>query len=250
MACLHITVLQCSSRAQPVRPAAAAQQQRLPAPVLGCRKLPCCRRRRAPPASAAAAAAAGGVGEPLPQVEADTIIDPDGTVRAQPQSAEDRRDLWKRAIKLPMYSVGWAPILVSAAAAYVKTGACDPTRTLLLCVAATAIIGWLNLRCGAGRGRGCGQAGQAAANLHGSPCCRPCSPCTSPTLRPCALQPLPPLGSNDVFDGLTGVDKSKPESMVAMLGGNARLVFGLATALLLGGASLLYWLLQAAVRAL
>lgn len=62
-------------------------------------------------AAAAAAAAAGSPGEP-PLVEADTIIEPDGTVTAQPQNAEDRKDLWRRAIKLPMYSVGWAPILV------------------------------------------------------------------------------------------------------------------------------------------
>lgn len=134
-------------------------------------------------------------------VEADTIIDPDGTVRLQPQSTEDRRDLWRRAIKLPMYSVGWAPILVSAASAYVQTGAFDFVRTLLLCVAATAVIGWLNL-------------------------------------------------SNDVFDAATGVDRSnKPESVVNLLGGDrraAQLVFAAATALLLGGAGLLFWLLQTA----
>ncbi|KAI3438518.1 hypothetical protein D9Q98_000946 [Chlorella vulgaris] len=147
-------------------------------------------------AAAAAAAAAGSPGEP-PLVEADTIIEPDGTVTAQPQNAEDRKDLWRRAIKLPMYSVGWAPILVSAAAAYVQTGAFNPVRTLLLCVAATAIIAWLNL-------------------------------------------------SNDVFDGVTGVDKTKPESMVNMLGGNARLVFLLATAFLAAGGGLLVWLLQGA----
>lgn len=39
---------------------------------------------------------------------------------------------------------------VSAAAAYMQTGTFDPARTLLLCLAATAIIGWLNLRCAAG----------------------------------------------------------------------------------------------------
>lgn len=39
---------------------------------------------------------------------------------------------------------------VSAAAAYMQTGTFDPARTLLLCLAATAIIGWLNLRCVAG----------------------------------------------------------------------------------------------------
>jgi hypothetical protein len=38
------------------------------------------------------------------------------------------------------------PVQVSAAAAFVKTGAFDPARTLLLLLAATAIIAWLNLR--------------------------------------------------------------------------------------------------------
>lgn len=37
-------------------------------------------------------------------------------------------------------------VQVSAASAYVQTGAFDFVRTLLLCVAATAVIGWLNLR--------------------------------------------------------------------------------------------------------
>lgn len=201
-----------------------------------------CRRplqpRGLPPPAAAAGQWPGGTDrqeqqqeQPQPTdrqlVEADTIIDPDGTVRLQPQSVEDRRDLWKRAIKLPMYSVGWAPILVgsglagldgaaldrcmlsseggaasdreefyqpaaaevvavggaawhckegpplcqhacaalnaqlalaawlqvSAASAYVQTGTFDVVRTLLLCVAATAVIGWLNLRCGGMRSR-------------------------------------------------------------------------------------------------
>lgn len=40
------------------------------------------------------------------------------------------------------------PPQVSAAAAYVQTGAFAPARTLLLCLAATAIIAWLNLRWG------------------------------------------------------------------------------------------------------
>ena len=108
-----------SSAAQ--RRPAAQQLQAQPSAALGLRPLlPGCRRgcrwRPAPqqlaPAAAAAAAAAGSEGDLRPQVEADSIIDPDGTVHLQPQSAEDRKDLWRRAIKLPMYSVGWAPILV------------------------------------------------------------------------------------------------------------------------------------------
>jgi hypothetical protein len=80
--------------------------------------LPCQRRRhpRPPPllkgVAAAAAAADSGGGLVRQAVEADSIIDPDGTVHAQPQSGEEQRQLWASAIKLPMYSVGWAPILV------------------------------------------------------------------------------------------------------------------------------------------
>jgi hypothetical protein len=100
----------------------AAQPQRLRLPrqmQLACPSFraapwPGCRRRCHPDV---AAAAAGGSSQQEPRlIEADTIIEPDGTIRLQPQSAEDRRDLWKRAIKLPMYSVGWAPILVSGPA--------------------------------------------------------------------------------------------------------------------------------------
>lgn len=120
-----------ASLALPVQPLCSAAQRRPTAqqpatqpsaalglrPLLpGCRR--CCRWRPAPPplapAAAAAGSAAGADGQLRPQVEADTIIDPDGTVHLQPQSAEDRKDLWRRAIKLPMYSVGWAPILVSS----------------------------------------------------------------------------------------------------------------------------------------
>jgi hypothetical protein len=46
----------------------------------------------------------------------------------------------------PACAVACRSLQVSAAAAYVKTGAFDPARTLLLCLAATAIIAWLNLR--------------------------------------------------------------------------------------------------------
>ena len=50
-----------------------------------------------------------------------------------------------------------------------------------------------------------------------------------------------------MFDGVTGVDKTKPESVVNLLGGNARLVFLAATVLLLAGGGLLFWLLESAV---
>lgn len=121
-----------SSSAQPRR-LLAAQQLR------SAQLLPCCRRlqpRGPPPAAAAAGQWPGGADRQQQQqqqqpdrqvVEADTIIDPDGTVRLQPQSTEDRRDLWRRAIKLPMYSVGWAPILVGAG-----LGAWAGTRCVVL----------------------------------------------------------------------------------------------------------------------
>ena len=50
-----------------------------------------------------------------------------------------------------------------------------------------------------------------------------------------------------MFDGVTGVDKTKPESVVNLLGGNARLVFLIATVLLVAGGGLLFWLLESAV---
>ena len=53
-----------------------------------------------------------------------------------------------------------------------------------------------------------------------------------------------------MFDWATGVDGrgNKPESVVALLGGNVRAVFALATAVLAGGAGLLFWLLQVRCR--
>jgi len=94
--------------------------------------------------------------------------------------------------------VGLAPILVSATAAFIYTGAFAPLRTLGFCVASIAIIAWLNL-------------------------------------------------SNDVFDSMTGVDKTKAESVVNLTGSKKR-VFVAAHALLLGGAALLFHLLSSVVR--
>lgn len=77
----------------------------------------------------------------------DGIIGPDGEVikRARNTLSEEQKALWKRAIKLPMYSVGLVPVLVSATAAFVHFGSFNPLKTLGLCVAAVAIIAWLNL---------------------------------------------------------------------------------------------------------
>ena len=76
----------------------------------------------------------------------DGIIGPDGeVVKRAPLDPAESRALWKRAIKLPMYSVGIAPVLLSATAAFVYTGSFQPLKTLGLCVASAAIIAWLNL---------------------------------------------------------------------------------------------------------
>ena len=97
-----------------------------------------------------------------------------------------------------MYSVGIAPVIVSAMAAWVHSGYINPLRTLGFCVAAIAIIGWLNL-------------------------------------------------SNDVFDSTTGVDKTKPESVVNLTGSRKRVLL-VAVALLLSGGGLLFKLLSTVVR--
>jgi 1,4-dihydroxy-2-naphthoate octaprenyltransferase len=114
-----------------------------------------CRLRRPAPriACSAGAAAAPFPGQPPPEggaarplLSPDGIIDPDGTVVKQaPPDPEQLRLLWKAAVKAPMYSVGLMPILVSAAAAYVGTGAFAPLRTLGFLASAVAIIAWLNL---------------------------------------------------------------------------------------------------------
>ena len=82
----------------------------------------------------------------LPLLSPDGIIDPDGIIIKQsPRDIETKKKLWKAAIKLPMYSVGVAPILVSATAAFVYNNSFMPLRTIALCFCAIAIIAWLNL---------------------------------------------------------------------------------------------------------
>ncbi|GAB4824004.1 hypothetical protein N2152v2_011050 [Parachlorella kessleri] len=106
--------------------------------------------------------------EGRPVLEADVIIDPEGHIEqrpttlqqlaqpaaaaealgqaaTQPLTADEKRLLWKQAIKLPMYSVGVMPILVSAAAVFLQTNSLNLGRTLLFMLAATCIIAWLNL---------------------------------------------------------------------------------------------------------
>jgi len=94
-----------------------------------------------------------------------------------------------RAIKPPMYSVGYIPVLVGAAAVFLETGTLPMLRILGLLAAAISIIAWLNL-------------------------------------------------SNDAFDATTGVDETKPESVVNLTG-NRPLVFWLSVAFLVVGVSLL-----------
>jgi hypothetical protein len=147
------------------------------------------------------------------------------------------------------------PAQVSAAAAFVKTGAFNPARTLLLLLAATAIIAWLNLRWagwftystveGAWR-----LASPPAAHCDTLPsgAAAAAGKAASPHLpSSTAAFLLLPACSNDVFDSVTGVDTTKPESVVNLLGGNARLVFLIATTLLVAGGGLLFWLLESAV---
>lgn len=113
------------------------------------RSLPPLRPLRRPhrPKASAAHASSTGEEESGNAITPDGIIGPDGEIikRAQNTVSEEQRALWKRAIKLPMYSVGLAPVLVSATAAFVHFGTFNPLKTLGLCIAAVAIIAWLNL---------------------------------------------------------------------------------------------------------
>lgn len=68
--------------------------------------------------------------------------------RASPvnYAPKDRKQLWKAAIKLPMYSVGVVPVLVGAAAAYLEHSMMPWTRVAALLVGSICVIAWLNLR--------------------------------------------------------------------------------------------------------
>lgn len=110
------------------------------------------RRSSARCVSACSAAAAQPEEPARPLLVPDSIIDPDGRVRRPEQpvtlasvSPEERRQLWKAAIKLPMYSVAIVPVVVSAAAAYTYAGAWEPARAALLALGAVAVIAWMNL---------------------------------------------------------------------------------------------------------
>lgn len=157
-------------------------------------------RLHSPPNSFPAAASPPPPDSSRPIVQPDAIISPDGAYSSTTSpSPDDKSALWKRAIKLPMYSVGIMPILISAMAVNAQTGSFNPTTILLFSFAAICIIAWLNL-------------------------------------------------SNDVFDSVTGVDKSKKESVVN-LSGNRTMVFLIANALLLVGAGLLFYMIQSTLVA-
>ncbi|KXZ53979.1 hypothetical protein GPECTOR_6g899 [Gonium pectorale] len=103
------------------------------------------------------------------------------------------------AIKPPMYSVGFMPVLVAGAAVFVTHGVLPWGRVGGLVLASILVIAWLNL-------------------------------------------------SNDAFDANTGVDNTKPESVVNLLGGPSRrtAVLVLAKSLLAAGVGLLAHLIASA----
>mmetsp|Transcript_9259 Transcript_9259/g.37412 ORF Transcript_9259/g.37412 Transcript_9259/m.37412 type:complete len:551 (-) Transcript_9259:129-1781(-) len=89
----------------------------------------------------------------------------------QPNPQPTRAELWRRAIKLPMYSVALAPLAVAGALCHHWYGCVNVPQWASLCAGACLVIAWLNL-------------------------------------------------SNDAWDAATGVDDSKPESVVRLLGGD------------------------------
>ena len=97
-----------------------------------------------------------------------------------------RAELWWRAIKLPMYSVAWIPILCAASLVYLKFGVVDVSSVSELVLGSAGVVAWLNL-------------------------------------------------SNDAWDASTTVDATKPESVVNLMGGNAKVVHAMAWAALLAG---------------
>ena len=53
--------------------------------------------------------------------------------------------LWKRAIKVPMYTVALVPLVVAGAIAYAQTGVAQPLAFARLLLASVLVIAWLNL---------------------------------------------------------------------------------------------------------
>eukprot|EP00873_Tetraselmis_striata_P046226 jgi/Tetstr1/466490/TSEL_010997.t1 len=123
---------------------------------------------------------------------------PEGAVASQPQAElsaapsteRSRQQLWKAAIKLPMYSVALIPLTVGTAVAFATAGAISCQQFFGVLLASVLIIAWLNL-------------------------------------------------SNDAFDADTGVDSTKPESVVNLLGGNKARVLLLANLALAAGVAVM-----------
>ena len=109
-------------------------------------------------------------------------MEEDGTTEAE---------LWRRAIKAPMYSVAWIPLACAAALTWCQFGRVGVANAVELVLGSTLVVAWLNL-------------------------------------------------SNDAFDAATRVDEGKRESVVRLLGGNARVVHAVAAACLLLGMGLLW----------
>ncbi|GIL80478.1 hypothetical protein Vretifemale_9679 [Volvox reticuliferus] len=141
---------------------------------------------------------------------------------------QDRRKLWFAAVKPPMYSVGFVPVLVAAACVFFEFGVLPWGRVMGFVLAAILVIAWLNLRC------------QVRHTI---------IPGVAPSPIPVRLIDFANDDSNDAFDAHTGVDASKPESVVNLLGGgpkNRRAVLLLAKSLLVAGVALLAHLISSA----
>mmetsp|Transcript_29427 Transcript_29427/g.82976 ORF Transcript_29427/g.82976 Transcript_29427/m.82976 type:complete len:443 (+) Transcript_29427:148-1476(+) len=81
----------------------------------------------------------------LPQ---EAVVRAEGDKGEAPARAADNRtkeDLWKAAIKLPMYSVAVVPVMVGAAAAFMETGVFPGLQFSGIMAASLLIILWLNL---------------------------------------------------------------------------------------------------------
>ena len=60
-------------------------------------------------------------------------------------SGESAMELWWRAVKLPMYSVAWVPLLCAAALTYCQYGVVHGAHAMRTTLGATLVIAWLNL---------------------------------------------------------------------------------------------------------
>lgn len=60
-------------------------------------------------------------------------------------SEASKMELWWRAVKLPMYSVAWVPLLCAAALTYCQHGVVHGAHAMRATLGATLVIAWLNL---------------------------------------------------------------------------------------------------------